>query len=167
MTVEDGTGLVDSNSYVTVAFANDYLASMGVTAWSALTQDKKEVLLVKATDYVDNTYRWRGRKSTQEQALQFPRTGCVDDDGNDVVGIPRALQQAVCMSASVLITEESLYAVEESNGAVVSEKIGQLAFTYDVSKKVKGSSLYDSINLRLRGLFNAPGGILYGDIEKR
>lgn len=167
MTVEDGTGLVDSNSYVTVAFANDYLASMGVTAWSALTQDKKEVLLVKATDYVDNTYRWRGRKSTQEQALQFPRTGCVDDDGNDVEGIPRALQQAVCMCASVLITEDSLYAVEESNGAVVSEKIGQLAFTYDVSKKVKGSSLYDSINLRLRGLFNAPGGILYGDIEKR
>lgn len=167
MTVEDGTGLVNADSYVDIAFADAYLASMGVTAWQSLQQDKKGVLLVKATDYVDNTYRWRGRKLTQEQALQFPREGLVDNDGNDVTGIPRALKQAVCMAASVLITEDSLYAVEESNGAVVSERIGQLAFTYDVSKKVKGSSLYDSINLRLRGLYEKSGGILYGDIEKR
>ena len=64
MTVEDGTGLVDSNSYVTVAFADSYLESMGVAAWGALQQSRKEVLLVKATDYVDNTYRWRGTKKT-------------------------------------------------------------------------------------------------------
>lgn len=167
MIVEDGTGLANANSYVTVAYADDYLESMGVTDWQPLQQPKKEVLLVKATDYVDNTYRWRGRKLTQEQALQFPREGVVDDDGNEVAGIPRALKQAVCMCASVLMEEGDLYAVDDQSGAVVSEKIGQLAFTYDVSKKVKGSSLYDSINLRLRGLFNAPGGIMHGDIEKR
>ena len=46
----------------------------------------------------------------------------------------------------------------DSNGDVVSEKIGELAFTYSkkTSSAVTGITPYDSINTKLRGLFIDP-----------
>lgn len=48
---------------------------------------------------------------------------------------------------------DELYVNSESNGAVTSEKIGALTFTYDTSKKVEDTTLYQQINTLLRGLY--------------
>ena len=45
MIVENGTGLTDSNSYVSVVFADDYFSARGVSGWDALTVQQKEQAL--------------------------------------------------------------------------------------------------------------------------
>ena len=42
MVVEDGTGLTDSNSYVSVVFADDYFSTRGVSKWETLTETEKQ-----------------------------------------------------------------------------------------------------------------------------
>ena len=154
MIIEDGTGLIDSNSYVSIDFATDYFTSHGVSSFSALTDEEKEIVLIKATDFIDNVFDWYGVKKTYEQALNFPRENLYTKDGYKVEGVPKQLKDAVCEAVSVLISDKDLYQVANENGAVVSENIGgKLSFTYDVSKKIQDSTLYESINLRLRGLY--------------
>ena len=69
---EDGTGRDDAESYVTVAFADNYVTAHGLTAWTG-TDAVKEVALRKATQYIDTSYNFRSAKSYQYQALEFPR----------------------------------------------------------------------------------------------
>ena len=42
MIVENGTGLPNADSYVSVEFADSYFSARGVSAWVALTQTQKE-----------------------------------------------------------------------------------------------------------------------------
>lgn len=154
MIVEDGTGKTDANSYVDVTFADDYFSARGVTAWSTLTTPVKEQLLIKATDFIDNIFQWNGKKQFETQALRFPRVNIKDYEGGEVSGVPVCLKQSVC-DAALISRSEELFKTAEENGNVVSEKIGELSFTYAKSSKetVKTSTLYDSINTKLRGLF--------------
>lgn len=153
MIVENGTGLVDANSYVDIAYSDNYFTSHGVFAWSDLTEEQKEVLLIKATDYIDNVYQWLGTKLNKEQALRFPRENLYDYEGIEVTDIPKALKDAVCESVNVLMKNTELFQSVNENGAVTSEHIGELSFTYDVTQKIKDSTLFESINSRLRGLY--------------
>lgn len=153
MVVEDNTGLTDANAYVTIAYTDDYLTSHGNSAFSSLTQTQKEVAIVKATDYIDNVFDWYGKKKKQTQGLNFPRVDLYDKDGYEITGVPKVLKDAVCEAVAIIIKDTEMFKTESENGAVTSEHIGNLSFTYDVSQKVKDSTLYESINTRLRGLF--------------
>lgn len=153
MIVETGNGFSDANSYVSVVYSDDYFSARGNATWEELSDETKEVCLIKATDFVDSSFQWRGKKSTQEQALNFPRTNLVDDNGFTVDGIPLQLKMAVCECASIIATGKEMFNVQSENGAVTSERIGELSFTYDVALKIKDTTVYDAINLRLRGLY--------------
>ena len=156
MIVEDGTGLPNADSYVSVEFADSYFSARGVSGWVALTQSKKEQYLICATDFIDNIYQWHGKKLTTEQSLRFPRTNIKDYEGNDIVGIPTCLKQAVCDAAQLSSNGTELFQTKNENGDVVSETITTLSFTYsksDKSEKTASTTLYDSINTKLRGLF--------------
>ena len=167
MIVEDGTGKTDANSYVTVDFANDYFSVRGVSDWNIDTE-KKEQLLIKATDFIDNIYQWLGKKEFESQALRFPRVDLRDYEGAEIKGIPLCLKQAVCDAALINMSSE-LFQTQEANGDVVSEKIGELAFTYSKTNKeaVTSSTLYDSINTKLRGLYrDSSNRIVTGKVQR-
>lgn len=169
MIVEDGTGLPNADSYVAVAFADDYFSARGVSEWSALTTTKKEQALIKATDFIDNVFQWYGKKEFKEQALRFPRVNIVDYEGEEIKGIPLCLKQAVC-DASLIATNGELFETAEHNGDVVSETITTLSFTYskDGSRSTTSTTLYDSINTKLRGLFkdNSKNKIVTGKVQR-
>lgn len=152
MIVEDGTGLINSNSYVDLDFANNYFLTRGNTYWENLTEEQRQFALINGTDYIDSAFDWNGVKKNYKQSLRFPREKLVDIDGYTVEGIPKNLKEAVCECALKISQQVEMFQTVEKS-AVTSEKIGELAFTYDVSQKVKDQSLYDVINLRLRGLF--------------
>ena len=166
MIVETGNGFSDANSYVSVVYGDNYFSARGNTAWEELSEETKEMCLIKATDFVDSSFQWRGKKATQEQSLCFPRINLVDDDGYKVEGIPENLKKAVCECASIISTGKEMFSTQNENGAVTSEKIGELAFTYDVAQKIKDTTVYDAINLRLRGLYvdKSKGQILTGGV---
>ena len=50
---EDGTGLAEANSYVSVAEADAYHADRGNAAWIG-EDSAKQSALIKATDYLEN-----------------------------------------------------------------------------------------------------------------
>ena len=155
MIVEDGTGIFNSNSYVSLDFADEYFFSRGYSEWENLEEKNKEQLLVKATDYIDNIYQWLGSKKTSTQSLRFPRVNLTDYEGIEIVDIPLSLKYSVCDVAFECLKGTELFGKEDTNGNVISEKIGQLAFTYEKSVKelVKNKSIFDSVNTRLRGLY--------------
>ena len=156
MIVEDGTGVAGADSYVTVSFADDYFSARGSDTWSALDDAAKERALVRATDFIDNMFEWNGRRLTESQPLRFPRKGIFDYEGAEVTGIPGALMQSVCEAAAVSAGGGELFRTHDANGSVVSEKIGDLAFTYSKDGG-DGRTLYDSVNTRLRGLYRDTG----------
>ena len=158
MIVEDGTGLLNADSYVSTEYADSYFSARGVSEWVALTTSKKEQLLIKATDFIDNIYQWYGKKEFETQALRFPRVDIRDYEGAEIKGIPTCLKQAVC-DASLIAMSGDLFQTKNENGDVVSETITTLSFTYahtDKSEQTTQTTLYDSINTKLRGLFKEP-----------
>ena len=169
MIIEDGTGLENANSYVSVEFADDYFSARGVSEWAALETEVKEQSLIKATDFIDNVFQWYGKREFEHQALRFPRVGLRDYEGAEISGIPTCLRQAVC-DAAIIANGSELFETAEHNGDVVSETITTLSFTYskEGSRSITSTTLYDSINTKLRGLFkdNSKNRIVTGKVER-
>lgn len=89
--VEDGTGKVDANSYVSVEEASAYFTLRNRSIqWSSLSAEQQIANLVEATDYIESVYgsRFKGYPKTKEQALSFPRV----DSG--LADMPRQLKAA-------------------------------------------------------------------------
>lgn len=96
-TVEDGTGLAGANSYVSVAYADDYLVIKPHTApWLSLSSTEKEKYLMLATRTLDNRATYRGSKAVEDSGLRWPRVGAVDCDGltQPYDAVPDAIQHA-------------------------------------------------------------------------
>lgn len=75
LTVEDGSGLPASESYISVAAADTRLAAHGFILWATLSTAEKEQALRRATTYMVGVYRerWAGYRVSTTQALDWPR----------------------------------------------------------------------------------------------
>ncbi len=86
-TVEDGTGLPNANSYVTLLEADDYLSiKPNSSAWEALDDVVREKYLMWATRLLDQRAKWAGTKAFQDSALAWPRLYVIDREGYPVAG---------------------------------------------------------------------------------
>jgi hypothetical protein len=97
--VEDGSGLADATSYVSVADAGAYFAvDPNVTDWETLTLEQQQQWLNWATRLLDQKVIWAGYPTTTMQALRWPRTGVINRDGLRIASdeIPRQLVELVC-----------------------------------------------------------------------
>lgn len=71
--VETGVGLTNSNSYSSIADAKAYCLFRGVDI-SSNSSDAIAAWLINGADYVESyRARFKGRKSTVTQAMQWPR----------------------------------------------------------------------------------------------
>lgn len=68
----------DSNSYITLAEANDILA--GEKVWDGLTDNQKTSYLLQSAQLLD-ARGFIGEKYSNDQALEFPRNFQVDGSG--------------------------------------------------------------------------------------
>lgn len=108
LVVEDGTGLPNANSYVSVVFADDYVERFypdEFSQWDDLTGPRKEALLIQAAKFLDNILRWNSQLLDEEQSLNFPRIPFRDINGRLVTGVPSIIQES-----QVRLTIESLNA---------------------------------------------------------
>ena len=120
LVLEDGTGLTNSESYVDVAYVDAYFLKRGITQWATLTNC--EQLIIRAMDYIENNYSYKGTKLVSTQSLQFPRL----IDGETV--FPIALKNAVCELA-LKSNDEDLLA--DTDKTTIREKVGSLEIEYD------------------------------------
>lgn len=134
ITQPDGAVVDDANSYVAVAYADTYHADRGATAWAALTTAQKQAALIKATDYVEQTYygRWIGYPTEANQPLSWPRSYHDPElyyTDFDIAGtIPEKLKQAVCILALESIGGDELNPVQTQT--VKREKVDVIEVEY-------------------------------------
>ena len=106
---EDGSGLATANAYADVADSDAYHEGhLYASAWTAASADNKARALVMASRVLDASYQFHGRRTSEEQALQWPRLECPDpDDAGDGFlpsdELPKALQEATCEFARELL----------------------------------------------------------------
>ncbi len=96
--VEDGTRKSDANAYITVQEWKDHHQGRGVASVTdgAYSDTEIESGIVNATDYIDKRFgdnRFRGWRSTRNQALEWPRTDAFDDDDYTFPDVPNQLKK--------------------------------------------------------------------------
>lgn len=99
--LEDGSGILNSNSYADAAFADYYLGSN----WAAGLEEKEQAL-VQASEYVD--IRWgslfKGTPATATQLLALPRLTFTAGNNILIAGvIPVNIKKAVCLYAKEFV----------------------------------------------------------------
>ena len=80
--VEDGSGLANADSYISVADADTYHLNLGrESSWVDKDDEFKEFSLRRATNYMVQFYRlsWKGNRVLATQKLDWPRQGVVVD----------------------------------------------------------------------------------------
>lgn len=130
-TVEDGTGLEDANAYCEVAFASDYASLRGLEFDGDVAD--QQAALVKASDYIDARFEFRGSKKTYAQGLSWPRTGASDRSEGVTIPdnvVPKVLKRAVAELAIKVLAGTALIEDLARGGKVVSQSVGEISVTY-------------------------------------
>ena len=148
---EDGTGRDDAESYVTVAYADNYATAHGLSAWTG-ADSVKEAALRNATQYIDTTYNFRSAKSYQYQALEFPRQMW----DWDLDPLMTRLRSATVELAVKALTE-SLFADVEPN-VVTLVKVGPIT-KQTRPADTSGQKRYAHVDALLKQLTTGLGGV--------
>ena len=128
--VEDGTGLVDSDSYISLADARTFAANYGITLPADDTE--AEITLRQGTQYVDlQEDCFVGDRLTDTQALAYPR----DDDS----GMPKALGRATVYAAAEFALGTDVRATDDGKAIASEEVTGAVAVSYFNNGKTGGT----------------------------
>lgn len=168
LVVEDGSGKADAESYLSEADADAYnTAHSASTDWSGASTVEKEVALRRATQYLDMEYgaRWKGMRSNEDQALDWPRYDA--DDRDEVVldsnEMPQRLLDATAECAERFITEDML--PDQTDPGVVtstSVRVGPLSEAKTYSGGKEPGKGYPVVEALLRGLLAVQGMVVRG-----
>lgn len=150
---ETGPGDVGANSYVSLAYAEEYFDGhpFYADAWADIVDvERKERLLITASQQLDVLFNWEGYRATETQGLDWPRYGVRDKEGGYLPddALPDRLMRATCEMAYYL-TRGDPAAISSSAG--VSElRIDVIELTFD--KSVRTAVVPSSTITLLRGL---------------
>lgn len=103
MIVEDGTGLPNADSYLSVAEAISILADLVPSStFPSQDQSTQESLLKAASLQFDAFYIYGGTIFSTLQSMKCPRQDLYDEDGRLQQGVPRLLKYAVAVQSDYL-----------------------------------------------------------------
>ena len=148
VTVEDGSQVANSNSYVSENELTAYATARGVTPSTDLEQ-----LIIKSMDYLEGL-SFTGYKANKTQSLQWPR-GSVIIDGYyvDIDSIPQELkdaQMATCLEIEA--GNDPLSTIKQEKQSVT---VGPISTTYKTGSSA--SPISRTINTPLRQLLSSGG----------
>lgn len=100
LVIEDGSGVLNANVYSDVTYVDNYHSDRGHASWASFDAEKKKSCMIRATDYVEKRFglRYRGRRLSRDQGLQWPRADAYDDSGylfSSSSAIPKQLKMAI------------------------------------------------------------------------
>lgn len=97
-----------ANAYITLAEFAAYHGDRGNEIATFAATDREQAI-VKATDYLDARFRFRGYKlNGNEQSTAWPRYDAYDNDKESVYGIPQAVKDATAEYALRALSLTSL-----------------------------------------------------------
>ena len=139
LVVEDGTGLSTSESYISVADADTYIAAYrgANTTWDAAADAAKEVAARQATKYLDGISIWKGMKAFSAQALDWPRIYAYDETLTAYDGVPTALEQATAEVMFLIVTGLTITETVTRSSQTVREKVDVIEVEYSQGASVQ------------------------------
>jgi hypothetical protein len=158
--VEDGTGLTDSESLISVQYFTDYHIARGNTNVSLLSTTESEEALRRAHDYLAQTYRgrWKGYLLKITQALDWPRSGVTLAEYTvDSNTIPVPVKNAIADLAFKAAGGELLSDLSQQ---VVRKKVDAIEVEY--SPNARQTKRYLAIDNLLAPYLNGNSGITLG-----
>lgn len=167
--VEDGTGLDDAESYISVADADVYHTARGnETTWTNKDDELKEIALRNATEYIDARWgsRLRGEKEFPDtpQALEFPRL-CIEGYEGVPTCLKRATAEYALRALSSALAPDPV--IDASGLAIVGtrKKVGPIETETTFASEGPGSVKkiirdYPSADMLLRPLLRPGGGLV-------
>jgi hypothetical protein len=161
--VEDGTGLANAESYVSVVDANTYHSKFGNDAWTDLDTSVKEQLLRKATDYMVAQYRlqYAGYRRYSTQSLDWPRlyVPLIDSLSANVFPqyvdfdiVPTTVKNAC---AELALKAYTAILMQDLTQGVIREKVDVIEVEYD--KFSPQQTRYEQIDAMLSVFFKQQG----------
>lgn len=148
MIEENGTGLPDANSYVSLDDFAAYCSERGLTIVREKSVDEIAALAIRATQIIDAEFVFRSVKLTDNQALECPRFGETE--------ISRKLKSAVIELAILLAKENPLQPVRTIAAKEVTAGKVSTKTTYDpLAKPVDPLAFIAKL---LRGVASRPNG---------
>lgn len=146
LVVEDGTGLPNAESLVSVAEADAYQASRGFPLWATLTLERKEILLRRACDYLNSVYygAFSGSRLKVDQAFHFPAIV-----NGQLVLTPIPVKASICELALIAETQDLQPNIKRGKKKV---KLGPLEVEYDGNSPMQ--TIFVSASMKLKPFLN-------------
>ena len=162
ITVEDGSGVTNANSYITLEYFTDYCYDLGLQTSIGLDlEDEDEEALqramLRAMAYIESR-DFKGCKADEDYETEWPRYGVEDRNGyaldSDV--IPANLKKAQARASYEEYVDANCLQKNLTRGDLVKmEKIDVLQFEYDTY--APNSTIFQVINSYLSGLVESDG----------
>ena len=155
--IEDGNGIANANSFVTVAEAAAYAQARGLTL--PATDAEIEILLIKAVEYLLSIEsRFKGSRVNHLQELPWPRKDVYIYQSLEPLAnnqIPKALKNAQCQLAVDFVSNDLLPTGQ--NKEIQQEIVGPISTTYfrsgtSVAQPVKALAILEPLLLQTYGL---------------
>lgn len=117
--VEDGTGLSNATSYVSVEDCLSYLLKVGNRSeFADFTPEKTQSILNQASQYLDINYCFLGSKKNADQSLEFPR--------DSQVAVPLNIRYAI-VELAFISNDGNLFVLPGAKNQFVTEqKVGPI-----------------------------------------
>jgi hypothetical protein len=157
--VEDGTGLANAESYISVTDADTYHDRRGNTLWSTMNVTERENCLRRATEFMVGFYgeRWKGDKKLGTQALDWPRYNVWLEARIPVLvsdtNIPRVVGNAC---AELAFRAASGPLSDDQTRGVLEEAVGPIKIKYDPLSPQQAR--YPYVTLILASYLRSSGG---------
>jgi hypothetical protein len=118
--IEDGAGVPDAESYASAAELVVYAGKFGVTA---PMEDAAQEALLRRAALVMQGMSWKGRKTSGDQALAWPRRGVELDREIKPDNLIPARIKCGQMALAAEIHADDIDPIEQRKGAVTKEKV--------------------------------------------
>lgn len=165
--VETGTGVVDANSYITVAEATAYHTLYGNTDWAGDDATLEQALIVSCLA-LDLLYgpKYVSQRLTNTQPLLFPRYAFTDNTGQTHTSnvIPKRLKDAQAELALLYIQGVDVFPEENQTTGITQEsiKLGDIQTSTTYSKAPQKATFdgFRKIDITLYPLLKINGPVL-------
>lgn len=165
VTVENGIGVANANSYVSLSDADVYFGTrLFSDVWTSAVEATKQKALIQAARTLDNYIAWFGVKADSDQTMQWPRrfvyetqlVNSIAEQVELVNVIPTDVVNAQC-ELSIYLLESDRTALPDTAGFSELNIAGAVSFKVDNNTK---PALIPSIVFQLVGKYGSKKGIV-------
>lgn len=152
--VETGLASPTSETYASVAEVDAYALARGYAAWTG-TDAVKEAALRKAAGYIDTTYKFKGYRVAEHQALMWPRSSVMFDGYTLASDAIPAMLKTACIELAIKAISGEL--VTDNTAQYVTDvSVGQIKKSMSAPGN-GGQVTYTLIDSLLRELVSGGG----------